>query len=474
MQPTTQLPPRPRGHRFIGLLPGKRDWTQCLGEIQRECGDVAYFKYLGQPACLISHPDLLADVLIVNAQTYTKSNVLRTLLGDGLVTSEGELWRRQRNLLLPVFSRERLPDYARIMTHHIDRMMSQWRDGEVRDIYQDMTALALNIAAEVFLGTCLGEETATLQHALEIVFDEYIVQANQAFLIPDWLPTPSNLRFRRAAQTILRIVDKIIADRRAEIAQGEPAKRDLLGVLLEAQRRGFPVSDQLVKDEAVTFLLGGHETTANALAWTWHLLGEHPEIEARMAQHLDLQLYGRPVRFEDLPRLPYVEQVVKESMRLFPAAWYCTRKAARDVEIGGYLVPAGTTVVMNMWGLHRDARFYPDPDSFRPERWTEKFADDLPKFAYLPFGAGPRMCIGSIFAKTEAVLAVAAIAQRFQVQAVPNSSVTPVAATTLRPGRGGVRVILRERSLELSAQCRSRILHSLPTHGGGHYAVAYK
>jgi cytochrome P450 len=246
-------------------------------------------------------------------------------------------------------------------------------------------------------------------------------------------------------KTILAIVEDIIRQRRAEIENGATGRKDLLSVLLEAQRSGAPISDELVRDEATTFLLGGHETTAIALAWVWHMLVQHPEVEARLAEHLETELQGRPVGFDDLPRLTYLEQVVKESMRLYPPAWYATRRTDRDVELGGYRVPKGITVVMDIWAVHHDARFYPDPDSFRPERWTEDFTRNLHKFAYLPFGIGARRCIGSMFAETEAMLAVASIVQRFQVSALPNSKVALVAATTLRPGEGGVPVSVRAR-----------------------------
>jgi len=206
--------------------------------------------------------------------------------------------------------------------------------------------------------------------------------------------------------------------------------------------------------------LGGHETTAIALAWVWHLLIQHPDVERKLAEHLEAELQGRPVRFEDLPRLTHLEQVVKESMRLYPPAWYATRRTDCDVELGGYRVPEGVTVVMNIWAVHHDPRFYPDPETFRPERWTEEFSKKLHKFAYLPFGIGARRCIGSLFAEAEAMLAVASIVQRFQVSAVPNAVVTPLAATTLRPGEGGVPVTLQYRGLQHLPASRADRLQS--------------
>ena len=202
----------------------------------------------------------------------------------------------------------------------------------------------------------------------------------------------------------------------------------------------------MIRDEATTFLLGGHETTAIALAWVWHLLAQHPDVEERLAKHLEVGLCGRPPRFEDLPHLTYLRQVLRESLRLYPPAWYMTRRADRDVEIGGYRVPKGVTIVMDIWAVHHDPRFYPDPEKFCPERWTEEFTKELHKFAHIPFGVGARRCIGALFAEAEAMLAIASILQRFQIRAVSNAAVTPIAATTLRPGEGGVKVMVRARA----------------------------
>src|SRR5262249_26004867 len=327
-----------------------------------------------------------------------KSNMLRSILGSGLVTSEDELWRSERRLILQAFHRACLPKYSRVAIRRTERMLAEWRLGETRDVYRDMTALTVGVAAEAFFGAELGSKKDALHDALQTAFEALIVIASQAFLVPNWVPTPNNLRFSRAVRTLRGIVDSIIRQRKWRAATGGSCPRDLLAILLEAQQSEPSVTDQLVHDEVMTFLLGGHETTANALAWTCYLVGQHPDAQARVATEARDLLAGVIPSFEDLPRLSYTEKVMKESLRLYPPGWYMTRRALEDLELGGYRIPKGTTMVMNLWGLHRDPRYYAEPESFNPDRWTPQFTRSLPLLAYMPFGAGPRRCIGASFA----------------------------------------------------------------------------
>jgi cytochrome P450 len=447
----SSLPPRPRGHRYIGLLPGTRDWAPFLTSMARENGDIVHFKYLCQPACLVSHPDLIAEVLITRQASFRKSNVLENIVGQGLVTSEGELWRSERRLTLQAFHRACLPEYSRVAIRRAERMVASWSEGEIRDIYREMTALTLGVAAEAFFGAELGDDTAVLLDALQTAFDAFVVIASQGFLVPTRVPTLNNLRFRRAVRILHGIVDKIISRRKAQAAAGETAQRDLLSILLEAQQQHPHLTDQILHDEVMTFLLGGHETTANALAWTAYLLGQHPEVQARVAAEAREVGAGAIPSFEQLSRLSYADQVTRESLRLYPPAWYFTRRAYEDVELGGYRIAKGTTVVMNLWGLHRDPRFYPDADAFDPGRWTREFTKSLPPLAYIPFGIGPRRCIGASFAQMEILTVLAGIVQRFHLDLAPGQTVTPLTATTLRPLEG-VKVMLRDRDRFQAAQ----------------------
>ena len=442
-----KLPPRPKGHRLIGLLPGTRDWAPFLTEMARTHGDVVHFKYLCQPACLVSDPELMAEVLITRQSAFSKSNVLGNILGSGLATSEGELWRSERRLILQAFHRACLPEYSRVAMRRTERTLGEWKPGETRDVDRDRTALTVGVAAEAYFGAELGADTGTLLDALQVAFDAFIVIASQAFLVPAWAPTPNNLRFKRAVRTLHRIIDHIIAERKARAAAGGSGPRDLLAILLEAQQSEPRVTDRIVHDEVMTFLLGGHETTANALAWTCYLLAQHPDARAKMAAEARDLAAGEIPSFDQLPRLSYTEKVMKESLRLYPPGWYLTRKAVEDLEIGGYRIAQGTTVVMNLWGMHRDARYYPDPESFNPDRWTPEFAASLPPLAYMPFGTGPRRCIGASFAQMEMLTVLGGMAQRFHWDLLPGHVVTPLSATTLRPLEG-VKVVLREPDQE--------------------------
>jgi cytochrome P450 len=318
-------------------------------------------------------------------------------------------------------------------------------------MYREMAALSLAIAADAFFGADVDADSKSLFEAFQVIFDEYITMAARGFLVPSWFPTPGNLRFRRAAASLHQVVERIIAVRKDVVSPPWARSWDLLDMLLAAQCKNPDITDQQIHDEVATFLIGGHETTAIALAWTWYLLGQHPEAERKLAREARHVLGGRAPTFNHVSRLNYAEKVVKESMRLYPPVWFLTRKASEDLELGGYRVRKGTTLVMSMWAMHRDPRFYPGPETFNPERWSSDFADRLPKFAYMPFGAGPRRCIGSRFAMMEATMIIAAVSQAFRLDLIPGLQVTPVAATGLRPS-SGVNVVLRERCWHGSTQ----------------------
>jgi len=312
-------------------------------------------------------------------------------------------------------------------------MLESWKDGETRDVHQEMMQLTLRVVAKVLFGVDVKNESKEVAAALNLLMKH---SSGARMLLPPttrYLPLPFLIRARRAVRQLDEVVYRMIRERR----KSENDNGDLLSMLMSAtDEDGSRMTDRQLRDEVMTFLLAGHETTALSLSWTWYLLSENPDVEDKLHQELSLALNGNPPSFDDLPRLCYTEAVIKESMRLYPPAWSLARTAAKDFEIGGYLVPAGSNVVMSQWIMHRDPRFFPSPEQFDPGRWFEEPTQRLPRFAYFPFGGGPRYCVGASFAMMEGTLLLAAIAQRFRLHTVPGHPVVPVPSITLRPGHG--------------------------------------
>ncbi|HWP28608.1 MAG TPA: cytochrome P450, partial [Chloroflexota bacterium] len=346
-------------------------------------------------------------------------------------------------LIQPAFHRQQLAAYSEIMVACTEQLLATWRDGEVRDIHQEMMRLTLQIVARALFGADVADEAAVVDEALRVALERFGTRLSSlAFLLPDTLPTPDNWGFLRAARRLDAIVYRIIAARRASGAD----RGDLLSILLRARDEadGGGMTDRQLHDEVMTLLLAGHETTAIALSWTWYLLSQHPAVEARLLAELQAVLGGRAPTAEDLPRLPYTEWVLWEALRLYPPAWALAREAVQDCEIGGYPVPAGTIVVMSQWLLHRDPRYFDAPERFLPERWADGLAKRLPRYAYFPFGGGPRLCIGAGFASLEAALVLATVLPRFRLTLVPGHPIALWPSVTLRP-RYGIRMVLHRR-----------------------------
>jgi len=320
------------------------------------------------------------------------------------------------------------------------QMLANWKDGQEIDAHQEMTRLTLQIIAKVLFGDEISTHSAEVCEAFRVFFAQFDDRFG-LYLIPEWLPTPENLRYRRAIKRLDAIVYKLIRQKRHTAGDS----RDVLSHLLRARdANGGGMAEGQLRDELMTLFLTGHETTALALSWTFYLLGKNPGAEQRLWEEVDRVLQGRTPTFQDLARLPYVERVVKESLRLYPPAYGLVREALQDGETGGYPVPAGTTRAMFPWAVHRDPRYFERPEEFFPERWDKEFAKSLPRCAYFPFGAGPRMCIGSTFAQTEVPLLLAAIAQQYQLKLVPGHRVATSTSLTLRPLHG-IRVTLKKR-----------------------------
>ena len=411
--------------------------------IARKYGDIAGMRVLNVRIFLLSHPDYIENVLVTHPRKFIKGRVLKAnkrVFGEGLLTSESDFWLRQRRLAQPAFHKARIAGYAATMVEYTERLLREWRDGEERDIHAEMMRLTLHIVGKTLFDADVTRDADDVGRSMEQLLE---IGANfrRTLLVPQWLPTPTNLRLEFAIRKIEKILYRIIAERRAS---GRDAG-DLLSMLLAAQDEdGSRMTDRQLRDEAITLFLAGHETTANALSWTWWLLAQHPAVEARLHEELRGVLGQRSPALEDLPNLAYTNNVLTESMRLYPPAWGVARTAIEEHEIAGYRIPVGSGISFAQWTVHRDARWYDAPEEFRPERWEGDLLKRLPRFAYFPFGGGPRQCIGNTFALMEAALTLATVAQRYRFRLVPGHPVVPLASITLRP-RHGIRVVLEER-----------------------------
>lgn len=396
---------------------------------------------------VLTCPREIERVLVKEHQNFPKNEhfwrQVTALFGNGLLTSKGTFWQRQRRLAAPAFAGPMLASYADAMVHESMLTAEGWRAGEVRDVHADMMALSLRIAAKALFGTEVEEDVLVIDDALNNILAELASRVVRPILIPDAVPLPGHVRYRRALCRIDWIVARIINERRTLSAAGH----DFLSALMGARDEdGTAMSDRQLRDEVITFLLAGHETTALVLSWTIHLLSRHPEVDRVLATEIGEIVVQRAAAIDDVPRLRFAEHTITESMRLYPPAWAVGREARCDCQIGGFDVRAGTPILISPWVLHRDPRFFDEPEAFRPERWHQGLAQRLPRFAYMPFGGGPRICIGNRFAMIEAVLILTTLVQRFRFVADTNEPVVPIPSMTLRP-RGGVRVIIERREI---------------------------
>jgi cytochrome P450 len=440
-------PPSPPGHFLFGNLRDfARDrlgfFTRCV----RDHGDVVSMRLATYRAYYFNHPDAIEQVLVTQNHNFIKHRALRMnrlLLGNGLLTSEGTFWLRQRRLSQPAFNRQRIAAYVPAMVGCTERMLAGWHDGDTRDVHADMMHLALAITSETLFGAEVGSEAGEVTAALAQAMASFERRLNSVIMIPRWVPTPMNLRVKRVVRRLDSIIYRFIVERRKSGVE----RGDLLSLLLHARdaEDGGGMTDKQLRDEAMTLFLAGHETTALSLSWTWYLLARNPETEAKLHAELAAVLGGRAPTAADLPRLPYTERVVQESLRLYPPAYAMGREAIRDCEVGGYRVPKGMTIFLSQWVVHRDPRWYDQPEKFDPDRWANGLQERLPKFAYFPFGGGPRLCIGNSFALMETALVLATVAQRYRLELVPDHPVVPWPSMTLRP-KHGIRVVLRRRA----------------------------
>ena len=427
-------PPGPKPHFLIGNIP--LAGSAPLDTFRRwadEYGDIFYYRAAWLHVYFLNRPDLIEYVLVRNPQNFRKDRVVqnsRWLLGTGLLTAEGDAWKRQRRLIQPAFARDRTEAYARCMTDSAEQMLTDWRVGSMVDIHQEMMSLTLRVVVRA-LFELETMETSEISRSLNTIMLNSI---GGRLLFPPffrYLPLPGMRDVRRAVNNMNAAAYEIIRQRRSSDKQ---TSGDLLSILMQARDEdGSRMTDEQVRDEIMTFLLAGHETTAVALSWALYLLSRNAGAEEKLREEVDRVLADRLPCVSDLPSLPFIESVIKETMRLYPPAWSVARTAINEFELEGYEIPAGSNIVISQWIMHRDRRFFSEPEKFDPERWSTSACQNLPRFAYFPFGGGPRQCIGASFAMTEAVLILATIARRFQLVSVDKTPVLPVPSITLRP-----------------------------------------
>jgi cytochrome P450 len=444
--------PGARPPRSFARYPGQfvleiaRNPLAMMLAMHRDHGDIAHWRIGPQNIYLFSDPDLIRDVLVTNQKNFHKSRGLeraRRLLGNGLLTSEDEFHLRQRRLAQPAFHRQRIAAYAATMGKYAERTGARWRDGETVDMHTEMMRLTLGIVGRTLFDADVEEEAAEIGEALTHAFESFNVAMLPFTELLEKLPIPPVRRFNAARDTLDRIIYGMIEERRKS---GED-RGDLLSMLLlatDTEGDGTGMSDRQLRDEALTIFLAGHETTANALTWTWYLISQHPEVEAKLHREIDSALGDRVPGYEDMQSLPYARMVLAESMRLYPPAWAIGRRALETFEARGYTIPKRSVVLMSQYIVHRLPKYFPDPERFDPERWIPEAQSGRPKFSYFPFGGGARVCIGEQFAWMEGVLLLAALARKWRMRLVPGHSVEVQPLITLRP-RHGMQMTLERR-----------------------------
>lgn len=413
--------------------------------LARTYGDIFYFKFGRDKIFFLTNPDDIRELLVVQHERFRKGDgvmLLNRVLGNGLITNEGESHKKQRRLVQPAFHRKRIAGYAVAMVEEAQKQVRAWQDGARVDIAQEMLQLTLAVVGKTLFNTDVTKEADTFHKGLAVSMEAF----RKIGLSPwgNWierLPFPINKRLRRARADLDRVVYRVIDEhRRAGTDQG-----DLLSMLLLAQDEdGSTMDNEQLRDEIMTLFLAGHETVAHALTWTWYLLSQHPEVREKVWREVDTVLEGRTATFDDLTRLTYTERVVMESMRICPPVWAIDRRSKCEVVIRGATIPEGARVIMSQYQVQHDARFYPDPERFDPERWTPEAQVARPKFAYFPFGGGPRLCVGESFAWTESILLLATLSQYWEIRLAPGARIAFQPAVTLRP-KYGVEMTLHRR-----------------------------
>ncbi|GAB4526960.1 MAG: cytochrome P450 [Anaerolineae bacterium] len=441
-------PPGPR-NPTLGLLFGERGNVLDLMQEAAAYGDFVRIPLMTRALYFVNHPDYIRYVLVENNKNYIKARGLqatRAVIGNGLLTSEGDFHTRQRRMIQPTFHRRRIATYGGVMTEYTQEHIASWQAGEQRDLYHEMMTLTMGIVAKCLFDVDVRHDAGEIGAALEGVFENFsVVDFSPLGMFMSRLPLPRSQRRKHFTRVLDTTVQGFIDERRRAGREALAERDDLLSMLLLAMDEdGTGMTDVQARDEVMTLFLAGHETTANALSWTLYLLSQHPAVEEKLAEELESVLGGRPALMDDLPNLPYNKMVFSEAMRLYPPAWIVGRQALADDEIAGYTIPAGATVLMSQYTMHRHPLFWDEPYDFIPERFANGQNETRPRYAYFPFGGGPRLCIGEPFAWMEGELLLAALVQRFRYELAPGAVIAPEPLITLRL-KHGLPMILRGR-----------------------------
>jgi cytochrome P450 len=449
---THKLPPGPPV-KFFGLNQISKFRQDQIMNTFEECartyGDVVRISFGGFPQTMVFHPDYVRQLLIDEPETITRSHfqtrLLRVFHGNSLVNSEGDFWKRQRRLAQPAFHNNRLRVYAENMVDDISRFINRWQIGKTYDMSEEMIHLTLGNVSHIFFGADVTATAAQIETTLNTI-QEYVMRKAPALLpLPIWIPLPHHRKTQQAIRDLRALVMNFIQARRAS---GEDSG-DLLSMLLMAmdednEHGGGQMTDMQARDEAVSMLIVGHQTTANALTWALYEIAEHPEVEAKLLAELNMLLAGRAPSMQETRQLKYLDMVIKESLRLHPPSFAMPRDAVQDIHVGEYVIPKGTGILFSQQVMHRDVRWFPEPDRFLPERFTEGWENKVPKCAYMPFGIGPHHCIGQGFATVEMHVILAMILQRYRLSLVPGQEIVASPLISQRP-RDGLFMTVQER-----------------------------
>lgn len=445
-KPRSTLPPGPPFRRRLtfGL---RRDTLGFLSQIAQEYGDVSHFRVGHWDYWFFVHPDAVRDVLVTHDDRFIKGPALRrakATLGEGLLTSEGDLHRRQRRLVQPALHPQRVATYGEVMARYADETSNSWTDGQRIDLHEQMMRLTLRIVAKTLFDADVAAEVDEIGRAMDVSVGMFARAMSPWGPLLNFLPLPSNFRFKRAWGRLMATIDGFIQERRSNPKEHD----DMLSRLLratDADGDGAAMSDRQLRDEAITLFTAGHETTANALTFTFYLLSQHPEVHRKLCDELNGALGGRLPTVQDVEKLAYTRMVLSEAMRLYPPAWALGRESIEPAVIGGYEVPPGSVVLLSQWVTHRDPRWWPQPLKFDPERFNPENRTARPRWAYFPFGGGSRQCIGESFAWIEAILVLATLAQNWGMEYLDDRPPGLRPLITLRPS-GPVPMELRVQS----------------------------